>query len=29
MKLHDAGLDFDTDEEISSETSVEKRFDKM
>ena len=29
INLQDTGLDFDTDEEISSETSVEKRFDKM
>ena len=29
MNLQDTGLDFDTDEEISSETSVEKIFDKM
>ena len=29
LNLQDTGLDFDPDEEISSETSVEKRFDKM
>ena len=29
INLQDTGLDFDTDEEISSETSVEKRFNKM
>ena len=27
--MQDASLEFDTDEEYSSENSVEKRFDKM
>ena len=29
INLQDAGLNFDADEEISSETSVKKRFNKM